>query len=131
MDFILRIYQDKTNNPVLSYFQHIKISGITLISKPSKFDDVCLHKGNQKKYKYSIELSKKFNKVSGSHTSYNLSFKGEYIDIIVKNFPRYPAFYQNVYAARNCLNGYGYVGELNNGFPHQLLYRKIEFIEIK
>jgi hypothetical protein len=124
--FTIRIYKDETGNPVLSYLSSITISDITLVSKNSKFGGLCLHKGNQSKYKYTIELSKSFNNVSGSHSSPNLSFKGEYMDIIVKNFPRYPAFYQCKYAARNCLNGYGYVGLLNNGFPHQLNYRTIE-----
>ncbi len=38
----------------------ITISNITLITKPSKFEDICLHKGNQKKFGYSISLSKTF-----------------------------------------------------------------------
>lgn len=126
--FILRIYRDTMSNPVLSYFNEITISGITIISKPNKFDEPIMHKGNQNKFGYSIELSKKFNKVSGSHTSFNLSFKGAYIDIIVKNFPRYPAFGQCKYAARNCLNGFGYTNSMNNGFPTHLRYRKFEFL---
>jgi len=127
-NFVIRIYADKTRNPTLSDLQNITISGITLISKLTKFEEPCLHLNNQKKFNYSIELSKPFNKVSGSNNYPNLSFKGEYIDIIVKNFPRYPAFYQDKYAARDCLNGYGYTNYMNLGFPHQLLYRKIEII---
>lgn len=84
-----------------------------------------MHKGNQKKFGYSIELSKPFNKVSGSNSYPNLTFKGEYIDIIIKNFPRYPCFCQNKYAARNILNGY----KDTNSFPTYLEYRKLEFIQ--
>jgi hypothetical protein len=127
--FIIRIYKDRTGNPVLSYLSSITISDITLISKSSKFDGLCMHKGNQSKYKYTIELSKPFIRVAGSHSAPCLAFKGEYLDIIVKNFPRYPSFYQDKYIARNCMNGYGYIGHLNNGFPHQLNYRTIEFIK--
>jgi hypothetical protein len=126
-NFTIRIYQDRVNNPVLSYLSDITISGITILSKPSKFEDICMHKSNQSKFKYSIALSKRFNKISGSHTSFNLSFKGDYIDIIINNFPRYPSFYQCKYSANNALNGY--VGELNSGFPHQLLYREIKFLK--
>lgn len=127
-DFIIRIYKDKTRNPTLSDLQDITISDITLVSKKTKCDEICLHKANQKKFKYNIELSKPFNKISGSHSYPNLSFKGEYLDVIVKNFPRYPSFYQNKYAAKSCLEGFGYTNYLNGGFPHQLLYRKIVII---
>lgn len=127
-NFIIRLYKDEHRNPTLSDINNITISGITLISKDSKFNGICLYKGNQKKFKYSIKLSKPFNKVSGSHSSPNLSFKGEYIDIEVYNFPRYPAFYQDKYAAKSCLSGYGYTNYLNKGFPHQLLYRRIDII---
>ena len=34
----------------------ITISDITLVSKDSKFGGLCLYKGNQSKYKYTIEL---------------------------------------------------------------------------
>ena len=57
-----------------------------------------------------------------------LTFNGEYMDIVIEGFPRYPAFYQDKYAARDCLNGYGYTNYLNSGFPIELLYRKIEII---
>lgn len=127
-NFTLRIYKDLKRNPVLSDISDITISGITLISKNSKFGEVCFHKSNQRKFKYTIELSKTFNYASGSHSSPNLSFKGEYIDIIVKGFPRYPAFYQEYAAARGCLDGFKYTNYLNKGFPHQLLYRTIEFL---
>ena len=127
-NFILRIHRDTTNNVVLSSLQNITVSDITLISKPSKFEDICLHNGNQKKFKYKMKILGKFSKVSGSHSTPTLSFKGDYIDIEVKDFPRYPSFYQSSTSARNCLNGYGYVCELNSGFAHQLKYRKIEII---
>lgn len=128
--FIIRIYRDTTGNPVLSWINNVTISDITLVSKSSKFDGLSMHKGNQKKFKYSIELSKEFIRVAGSHSTPCLMFKGDYIDITVKNFPRYPAFYQDKYAARGCLNGFGYTNYLNDGFPHQLNYRTIEIIPI-
>jgi hypothetical protein len=108
---------------------HLIISDITLISKSGKHSDICLHKSNQSKHKYSIKILGKFHSHSGSLNYPNLSFKGEYIDILVKNFPRYPSFYQNKYSAKNILNGFT-ANELNNGFPKQLLYRKIEITNI-
>jgi hypothetical protein len=45
-NFIIRIWRDDCRNPVLSDLQKITISDITLVSKPSKFDKVCLHNGN-------------------------------------------------------------------------------------
>lgn len=126
--FTLRIYKDETNIPVLSSLRQITISGITLITKGSKFGDICFHNGNQKKFKYKLTTSKKFNEVSGSHSTPTLTFKGEYIDIYVENFPRYPAYYQETNAARSCLNGYGYTNFMNKGFPIPLLYRKIEIL---
>lgn len=128
-NFTIRIYQDEHRSPELSDISEITISGITLISKSGKFGNICFHNGNKKKFGYSIELSKQFNYCSGSHNYPNLSFKGKYIDIKVINFPRYPAFYQDKNAARNCLNGWGYTNYLNKGFPHQLLYRKIDIID--
>lgn len=127
-DFTIRIYQDKVNNPVLSGLQNITISNITLISKPSKYGEICFHKGNQKKFGYSIKLSKKFLYGAGSHSTPLLAFKGSYIDIIIENFPRYPVFTQELSAVRGCLQGYGYTNYLNQGFPHQLLYRNIKII---
>lgn len=123
MDFTLRIYQGESSW-LLGEIPEIIISDITILSKPGKYGGVCMHNGNQKKFKYSIKLSKNFNKVSGSHSYPNLTFKGDYIDIKIKNFPRYPCFAQCKYAARNILNGYtGY-----NSFPNYLKYRRIEFL---
>lgn len=129
-NFIIRIYKNEINNPTLSDISNITISDITLISKDSKFGELCLHKGNQKKFNYSLEIKGKFNEVSGSHNYPTLSFKGNYIDIIVKNFPRYPAFYQDKVAVRSYFAGYGYTNYSNKGFPIQLNYRKIEFLTI-
>lgn len=127
-NFTFRLYQDDVNNYALSMIDGIVISDITLVSKPSKFGEVCFHKSNQRKYGYTMEISRPFNKVSGSNSTPTLTFRGKYIDIIVKNFPRYPAFYQDYTAVKNCLNGWGYTNYLNDGFPHQLLYRKFEFL---
>jgi hypothetical protein len=129
-NFTFRLYKDETCNPVLSGINEITISGITVVSKPSKFGEVCLHKGNKNKFKYSIKLSKEFHKVSGSNSTPLLTFSGEYLDIHISNFPRFPAFYQCKYAARNIMNGCGH-NDVNNGFPKKLRYRKIDFITSK
>ena len=128
-NFIIRLYKDTDRAPALSDIQSITISGITLVSKPSKYGEVCLHKSNQKKYGYKISFNKRFIH-AGSHNYPILAFKGEYIDIKVENFPRFPSFYQDNNAAKNCKNGWDYTGDLNKGFPHQLLYRKIEILSI-
>lgn len=129
MDFILRIY-NSSRNSTLEDIDEITISNITLLSKQSKLGGVCMHKNNQKKFGYSIELSKKFAKIAGSNSYPILAFKGEFIDIIVKNFPRYPSFGQSKFAARSCLNGYGYVNYFNKGFPNYLKYRTLKFLNI-
>lgn len=118
-NFIIRIHRDTVNIPLLSAIQEIKIANITLVSKPNKFGGVCMHKGNQKKFGYSIELSKPFIKVCGSHSYPVLGFKGDYIDIIVKNFPRYPAYYQYKYSIP------GYSGR---PFPIHHEHRNIEVL---
>lgn len=128
-DFTIRLWQNKERHPALTDISSIVVSDITLISKPEKYGNACLHSGNAKRFGYSIKLSKKFNFGSGSHSSPTLSFKGDYIDINVFNFPRFPAFYQDKYEAKNIINGYS-CNSLNNGFPIQLLYRKIEFLNI-
>lgn len=128
MDFTFRLYKDTTISVILSSISHITISNITIVSKPAKFDGVCFHNGNQKKFGYSISLSKPFNKVSGSHSSPSLTFKGEYIDIIIKNFPRYPVFTQEYYAAKSAIQGYGYYNFSNKGYPIWTEHRKFEFI---
>lgn len=84
-----------------------------------------MHKGNQKRFGYSINVSKPFNNISGSHSSPILSFKGEYIDITINGFPRYPCYCQDKYHARNIINGH-HNDSVNNGFPIWLLYRKVE-----
>ena len=129
-DFTIRIYKDEVNNPVLSGIQQLQVSGITLVSKQEKFGGVCLHLSNSKRMGYRLQLSKRFNPVSGSHSTPLLTFYGKFIDVKVENFPRFPVFYQDQYAARNAMKGYGYTNYLNDGFPHQLLYRKIEFRNI-
>jgi hypothetical protein len=127
--FTIRIHQGKRT--CLSDLQSIVISEITLVSKPSKFGGICTHLNNQKKFGYSLVLSKKFLNVGGSNNSPRLTFKGEYLDIQIKDFPRYPAFCQDKYAALGCLNGYGYINHINKGFPIEVLYRKIEILNLK
>jgi hypothetical protein len=128
-NFTLRIYNPETRNCYLTDINNITISDITIISKPSKYSDICTHNGNKKKYKYDFTLSKKFLYGAGSHSSPILAFKGDYIDIHITNFPRYPAFYQDKHEARNIMNGYN--SFQNNGFPIQLKYLKIEVLNLK
>jgi hypothetical protein len=124
-NFIIRIHKSSTTSS-LGFIQSITLSNITIISKPNKFNGLCLHQGNQKKYGYSIEIVGKFNAVSGSNSSPTISFKGDYIDIIFRNFPRYPAFYQDNTAARNYMEGWKYTNYVNDGFTSYLLCRNIE-----
>jgi len=128
-NFTIRIWQDELNNVVLSSIQDIVVSDITIISKQSKFGVPCMHNKNRQKFGYRISLSKSFNKVSGSNSHPTLSFKGEFIDVYIKDFPRFPSFCQDNNEARNIIGGWG-CNSLNFGFPHQLLYRKIEFLNI-
>lgn len=138
-NFTLRLYKNTHGNTILSYLQNITISDITLISKPSKFGEICMHRSNQKKFKYNISLSSSFLRIAGSHSSPCLAFKGEYIDIIVKNFPRYPVLTQNHYLAINSMNiewagrfnefgNWEINNSISNGFPHQLMYRKLDVL---
>jgi len=114
MNFTLRVYRD--SYPIIWYnFSHITISNITLISKHTKFDPVCEHNGNKKRFGYSINVKGKFAKVSGSNSYPILHFKGEYIDIEVKNFPRFPVVSQDKYHARNLMAGYA-DDSIDNGF---------------
>ena len=127
-NFTIRIHQD-TARTVLSNIQSITIAGITILSKQSKFDGICWHLGNQKKFGYSFKLSRRFHWASGSNNYPTLTFDGKgYLDIIVKDFPRFPAFYQDEITARNYMNGWGYTNHINQGFPIYLMYRNVEII---
>jgi hypothetical protein len=125
-NFIIRLYNYQRTH-TLGDINNITISNITLISKPHK-KGLCYHNGNKKKFGYTIELDKEFLDWAGSHNHPILAFKGEYIDIIIKDFPRYPVFCQEMSAARSNLTGYGYTNYMNEGFPICLLYRNIEII---
>jgi len=120
MDFIFRLYNGP-GNWLIDDISEITISGITVVSKPEKFGGVCLHKGNQKKFGYTIEIPKPFLKVAGSHSYPELAFKGKYIDIILRNFPRYPCFGQDKHS------GPGWSG---TPFPRWTEIRKTEFIKL-
>ena len=126
MDFILRIYQS-TQATCLASIGSISISNINLIIKDSKFDIPRFNKTSIRKYKFDISINGKFHKIGGSHSTPCITFKGNYIDIIVKNFPRYPAFAQDIHYARNWMNGYTtkYVG---NGYPIWTEFRKYQII---
>lgn len=124
-DFTVRIYKPESNS-CLNDISFIDISGITIVSKPNKFDGICEHKANQKKYKYTFSTKNKFLRVSGTNSYPTLNFRGQYIDIDVKNFPRYPAFMQCNMSEKLIIND-NYSGN-DNGFPTYLEYRKIEII---
>ena len=131
-NFTIRLYNNlKRKITGLGDINFLTISGITIISKPYKFGDPCFYKGNTKKYKYSLKLNQDFSRIAGSHNYPILAFKGDFLDIDVENFPRYPAFYQEMSAAKSNMSGYGYINFINQGFPIWLLYRKIEFLNIK
>lgn len=70
--------------------RRLTVSNVTLITKPDKFSEICTHKGNQRKLKYSMDIKGKFSRVAGSNRYPELHFKGDYIDIEIKNFPYEP-----------------------------------------
>lgn len=126
MDFTIRLYQGE--NTCLSDLTELTISGITILKKNFKHQKPFLVEGNIKKFGYTAKVKGKLLSNGGSHQYPCISFNRDYIDIEIKNFPRYPAFTQDIYAVKSCLQGYGYTNWLNNGFPKWLMYRKIEFI---
>jgi len=129
-DFTIRLYQPKSLS-CLDTIDNITISNITLISKNTKYQTPYVREGNKKKFNYEIEYKPQFMKAGGSHSLPYITFKGKYIDIYVKNFPRYPAYCQDIYAVRSCLKGYGYTNYLNNGFPYGGIQERIEILNLK
>ena len=90
-NFTVRFHKPKEGS-CLNVTDHITVSGITLISKPNKFDGICLHKTNQKKRRYKIELKGEFLKISGSNNYPWLYPKRKHVDVVVTNFPLLPKF---------------------------------------
>lgn len=129
-DFTVRIHKPKGTS-ILNSIKVLTLSGIHIISKKKKFGGLCYYKENQIRFMYNIDVKGKFAEVSGSHSSPTLTFKGKYIDIELKNFPRYPAFYQTYVAARDNLNGYGYTNHINKGFETYLMGREIEILNLR
>lgn len=127
MDFTIRIHQGEQTS--LSDLRNITISNIALITKRHKYDMPHIIRSNRDKFGYSAKVKGKFYKGGGSHSYPRICFKGDYIDIEVKDFPRYPAYGQDKYEARNIMNGYNSI--LNDGFPMWQNYRKVEIINIK
>lgn len=121
---IFRLHNCKRTS-CLEDINEITISGITILSKREKFGGVCLHKGNQRKFGYKINIKGKIYPVAGSHSYPIIAFKGKFLDIELENFPRYPSFGQDKYAARNVLNGYSAV----ESFPTWTEYREFEFLK--
>lgn len=129
MDFIIRIHKPHSNT-YLADITNITISNITILSKYNKHQIPTLNTTNSSKFKYSATIRGKLLKTGGSINYPCITFKGNHIDILIKNFPRFPVFTQEYHIARNCLNGYGYIGHINNGFPKWENYRKIEIIPL-
>lgn len=129
-DFTIRLYQSKSLS-CLDVIDNITFSNITLVSKDTKYQKPYVVEINKKKFNYEIEFKPQFMKVGGSHSSPCITFKGKYIDIHVKNFPRYPVYYQDCYAARSCLSGYGYTNYLNDGFPYESIQERIKILNLK
>jgi hypothetical protein len=131
-NFTIRIYKS-TANTTLAGIQCLILSGLPIISKQNKFGGVCLHHTYQKKFGYTVELkhSKRVTDAGGSHSYPVIGFKGEYLDIIVKNFPRYPAIYADYHACRYVNDPkYFYGAMLDQQFPAWTQYRKFEIIPI-
>lgn len=133
-DFKFRLYRDDMNAWLLSQIQVIFISGLPIVSKQTKMGGLCFHEKSQKKFGYSVKVRGRYFNTAGSHSYPIISFKGEYIDFIVKDFPRYPAFYADSHAARNLLGGYrtDMFGISGQGlYPTWMQYRKFEIIPIR
>ena len=126
MDFTIRLHKGEATS--LADIRDITISGITILRKDSKYQTPFVVEGNAKKFGYSVETKGTFLKGGGSHSYPRITFKGDYIELRVKNFPRFPAFYQDKSAALSCIRGWGYTNYLNKGFPVWEKYRKLEII---
>lgn len=124
-NFTIRVHKGEVT--CLADMTDVTISNITLLNKYSKFDTPKLNKKNEEKFGYEAKVKGSLLKVGGSVSYPRITFNGEYFEIVVKGFPRFPVFTQEYSAARNALNGWGYTG-INMGYPNYLLYRKIEII---
>lgn len=125
-----RIHQSKILS-CLDNISDITISNITLIKKDYKHESPYIVEINRKKFGYTIHHKPQFMRVGGSNTYPRITFKGKYIDIHVKNFPYYPAYYQDIYAVKSCLSGWGYTNYLNKGFPYKEVQERIEILNLK
>lgn len=118
MNFTLRLFKGTYSN---EYYSTLTLSDIHIIGKDGKFEPARIFKGNQKKFKYVINIKGQFSKVAGSNSYPLLWWKGEYIDIEIKNFPRFPVIAQDWHVARNIMREDRYDGNYlpfhwNNGF---------------
>ncbi len=84
-NFTLRIHKPLSQTS-LAYFRTLVISGITILSKQSKFDDVRRYNSRL----FDLTIKGTFNKISGSNSYPTITFKEDYIDLEFKGFPRYP-----------------------------------------
>lgn len=129
MDFIIRIYQPSQSTS-LAYFDELTISNITILRKYHKYDLPKLIDYNLKKFNFDVKIIGKFLKQGGSHNYPTITFKNNYIELLIKNFPRYPVFTQDYYVAKNIINGYS-GNSISNGYPIYLDYRKVTITILK
>lgn len=130
-NFTLRMYQGEATS--LSTVSHIEISDICVLAKDDKFEKPRTYKAQLKKHKFSVEVKGTLFKGGGSHSSPCITFKQDYIDIVVCNFPRYPAFYQCKYIAQNRTDPKWFNPKetLHDGFPTWEKFRKLEILNLE
>lgn len=133
MDFIFRLYQDDVRNPTLSDINFLSISGLPIVAKNAKFEPIITKFKAQEKFGYKVYIKQpqRIVRGAGSHSYPKIAFKGSYLDIIVKNFPRYPALSADYYACRNIMNSKApYQLMFDEQFPIWTEYRKFEIIPL-
>lgn len=86
-DFTIRIHQFTGSGSTLGLFQNLWVSGYKIIGKPNKFGGFIhhKHKGIETWFDY-----KRIYNTGGSNSYPVIGFRGKYLDIHFKNFPRFP-----------------------------------------
>lgn len=127
-NFTLRIHQDTLKSSLLGYFRTLYVSNILILNKPSKFTRVVRNKD------VDFYLNwKQLYIVSGSNSYPVIAFKGDYLDITFRNFPRYPIVNHFSYTERSSVKTYirnleaGYQIPACKGWTE---YRKVEILNL-
>lgn len=120
-NFIIRLSKSKSNSCLYS-LSDITISGITIINKNAKFELPKIT-NNINKFGYNINIKGNFLRVGGSNSYPVITFKDEFIDIEIKNFPRFPAFYET--------NNPWVLDPKNKDLSFGHFTERIEFLNIK